>query len=134
MSPPKFLADEHIDLAAARALKKEVDIASVQEVGIRRKDDKILIKYAREENRAIITKDTDFLKEDKKGNRLTRIRRHTIRQITRKTSPPNSEAKPIERRSPARAEVLLEEHFSIGRHITENGFLTLSLPLLQRQS
>ncbi|KXA96165.1 hypothetical protein AKJ39_04970 [candidate division MSBL1 archaeon SCGC-AAA259J03] len=67
MPSPKFLADENVNLTAVTALEEEVDIVSVQAVGMRGEDDRELIKYARENNRTIVTKDADFLREDRKG-------------------------------------------------------------------
>lgn len=73
MPTPKFLADENVNLTAVTALREKVDIVSVQAVGMRGENDKELIKYARENNRTILTKDADFLREDKKGTSHTGI-------------------------------------------------------------
>ncbi|MBI1935337.1 DUF5615 family PIN-like protein [Candidatus Woesearchaeota archaeon] len=59
----KFLADENIDLPAVKALKRlGVDIVSIHDVGMRGHEDEEILDFAKENERAIITQDTDFLR------------------------------------------------------------------------
>ncbi|MBI3051842.1 DUF5615 family PIN-like protein [Candidatus Woesearchaeota archaeon] len=64
----KFLADENVDLPAVRALKRlGVDIISVHDVGMKGYVDEGILNYAKENKRAVITRDSDFLRLDRKG-------------------------------------------------------------------
>ncbi len=64
----KFLADEHVDVQAVEALKQiNIDIVSVQELGMRGQSDEKLLSYAHENKRIIVTRDTDFLRLHAKG-------------------------------------------------------------------
>ena len=64
----KFLADEHIELSIVTGLKLiGIDAISVNEAGKRQSDDEEILRYAKENDRVIITRDSDFIKLHKKG-------------------------------------------------------------------
>lgn len=64
----KFLADENIDLPAVNALKRlGVDIVSISNVNMKGYEDEEILNYAKGNERAVITQDSDFLRLDSKG-------------------------------------------------------------------
>ncbi|MBI2659625.1 DUF5615 family PIN-like protein [Candidatus Woesearchaeota archaeon] len=64
----KFLADENIDLPAVKALKRlGVDIVSIHDVEMRGYEDKEVLNYGEENERAVITQDSDLLRLHSKG-------------------------------------------------------------------
>ena len=64
----KFLADEHIELSIVNGLKLlGIDAVSVNEAGKRESDDQEILSFAKENDRVIITRDSDFVKLHKKG-------------------------------------------------------------------
>ncbi|MBI2541342.1 DUF5615 family PIN-like protein [Candidatus Woesearchaeota archaeon] len=64
----KFLADEHIDLPAIKALNRlGIGIISVQESSMKSYSDEKILSYGSLNKRAIITQDSDFLKLHSKG-------------------------------------------------------------------
>ncbi|MBI2649865.1 DUF5615 family PIN-like protein [Candidatus Woesearchaeota archaeon] len=59
----KFLADEHIDLHAVKALKRlGIDIISIQDANMESYVDEEILNYGNKNKRAIITQDSDFLR------------------------------------------------------------------------
>ena len=61
----KFLADEHIDASAVQGLQRAgIDIVKVEEKGLRGEPDSVLLEEALEEERVVVTRDSDFLKLD----------------------------------------------------------------------
>lgn len=70
----KFLADEHIDLPAVKALKRlSIDIISIQEAHMGSYADEEILDYGNKNERVIITKDSDFLRLHSKGIKHTGI-------------------------------------------------------------
>ncbi|MDY6789132.1 MAG: DUF5615 family PIN-like protein [Candidatus Nanohaloarchaea archaeon] len=68
MSDPKFLADEHIDRPSVESLKKKgIDIEIVQDIGKKGSPDREILKYAKRQDRVIISRDADFLVLDQEG-------------------------------------------------------------------
>ncbi|GEM_PF-1314511 len=64
----KFLADEHIESSIVNGLKLlGIDAVSVNEAGKRESDDEEILRFARENDRVIITRDSDFIKLHRKG-------------------------------------------------------------------
>ena len=64
----KFLADEHIELSIVSGLKLiGIDAVSINEAGKRQSDDEELLGFAKEHDRVIITRDSDFLRLHRKG-------------------------------------------------------------------
>ena len=64
----KFLADEHIELSIVTGLKLiRIDIISVNEAGKRGSDDEEILSFAKENDRIVITRDSDFVKLHSKG-------------------------------------------------------------------
>lgn len=64
----KFLADEHIELSIVTGLKElEIDIVSTDEIDRRGFKDTDILNYARESNRVLVTRDSDFLRLHAKG-------------------------------------------------------------------
>ena len=64
----KFLADEHIELSIVNGLKLlGIDAISVNEAGKRESDDEKILVFARNVDRVIITRDSDFIRLHKKG-------------------------------------------------------------------
>ena len=60
MSRPKFLADENFESAILRGLRRrsaEIDIIRVQEQGLSGTDDRIILDWAAEHNRVVLTHD-----------------------------------------------------------------------------
>lgn len=59
----RFHLDEHIDRAAARALRQHgVDVTTTAEAGLRAKDDAAHLDFIRRERRVMVTRDRDFLR------------------------------------------------------------------------
>ena len=70
----KFLADEHIELSIVTGLKLlGIDAISVNEAGKRESDDEEILSFAKENDRVIITRDSDFVKLHRKGVEHTGI-------------------------------------------------------------
>lgn len=66
----KFLADENVDVPAVKALKKlGVDIVSVQELDKISQPDEGILDFCKENKRAIVTSDSDYLRLHAKGAR-----------------------------------------------------------------
>lgn len=64
----RFLADEHIELPIVTGLRLlGIDAISVNEAGKRESDDEEIMKFAKENKRVIITRDSDFIKLHRKG-------------------------------------------------------------------
>src|SRR3989338_9863181 len=64
----KFLADEHIELSIVTGLNLiGIDVVSVNEAGKRESDDEEILRFAKEKERVIVTRDSDFVKLHKKG-------------------------------------------------------------------
>ena len=64
----KFLADEHIELSIVTGLKLlGIDIISINEAGKRGSDDEEILSFAKENDRIVITRDSDFVKLHSKG-------------------------------------------------------------------
>lgn len=64
----KFLADEHIELSIVSGLKLlGIDAISINEAGKRQSDDEEILGFAKERDRVIITRDSDFVKLHRKG-------------------------------------------------------------------
>ena len=64
----KFLADEHIELSIVTGLKLlGIDAISVNEAGKREYDDEEILNFAKENDRVIITRDSDFVKLHRNG-------------------------------------------------------------------
>lgn len=64
----KFLADEHIELSVVTGLKLlGIDVISVNEAGKRESDDEEILSFAKDNDRVIITRDSDFVKLHRKG-------------------------------------------------------------------
>ena len=64
----KFLADEHIELSIVTGLNLiGIDVISVNEAGKRESDDEEILRFAKEKERVIVTRDSDFVKLHKKG-------------------------------------------------------------------
>jgi|SRR3989338_2598166 len=64
----KFLADEHIELSIVTGLKLlGIDAISANEAGKRESDDEEILRFANENDRVVITRDSDFLKLHNKG-------------------------------------------------------------------
>ena len=64
----KFLADEHIELSIVTGLKLlGIDAISVNEAGKRESDDEEILSFSNENERVIITRDSDFIKLHKRG-------------------------------------------------------------------
>ena len=64
----KFLADEHIESSIVNGLKLlGIDAVSANEAGKRESDDEEILRFAKENNRVIITRDSDFIKLHRKG-------------------------------------------------------------------
>lgn len=67
MSELCFLLDEHIPSSVAEELKgRGVDVKTVYQVGLDGSPDTRLLEFAEEENRVIVTQDSDFLKFSEK--------------------------------------------------------------------
>ncbi|HLC62122.1 MAG TPA: DUF5615 family PIN-like protein [Candidatus Nanoarchaeia archaeon] len=59
----KFLADENVDLPAVKTLKRlGVNIISIHDIGMVEYADEEILNYAKENEIAVITQDTDFLR------------------------------------------------------------------------
>ena len=59
----RFHLDEHVDPAIATALRRAgIDVTTTNEAGLRTKDDKAHLNFARAEGRVIVTRDQDFLR------------------------------------------------------------------------
>ncbi|MDQ2921814.1 MAG: DUF5615 family PIN-like protein [Acidobacteriota bacterium] len=59
----RFHLDEHVDPAVAIALRRAgIDVTTTNETGLRAKDDKTHLNFARDQNRVIVTRDQDFLR------------------------------------------------------------------------
>src|SRR6266496_3230093 len=57
------LSDEHISCALVHALRLAgIDVATVQERGLLSADDSLIAQTARQEQRLVVTNDTDFLR------------------------------------------------------------------------
>ena len=64
----KFLADEHIELSIVTGLKfLGIDAISVNEADKRESDDEEILSFAKDNDRVIITRDSDFIKLHKRG-------------------------------------------------------------------
>mgnify|MGYP001602724507 CR=1 FL=1 len=64
----KFLSDENIDVPAVKALKElGVDIISVQELDKRGSPDEEILNFCKENERAVVTGDSDYLRLHAKG-------------------------------------------------------------------
>lgn len=64
----KFLADEHIDLHAVKALKRlGINIVLIQEIHVEGYLDEEILNYGNKNERIIVTKDSDFLRLHSKG-------------------------------------------------------------------
>ena len=64
----KFLADEHIELSIVTGLRLlRIDIISINEAGKRGADDEEILSFAEENDRIVITRDSDFVKLHSKG-------------------------------------------------------------------
>lgn len=64
----KFYCDEHIEPAIATALRNRgADTVTAQDVNMLGIADEIHLQFASSQRRAIITRDTDFLRLHKKG-------------------------------------------------------------------
>lgn len=64
----KFLADEHIELSIVTGLKLlRIDVTSVNDAGKRGSDDERILSFAKDNNRVIITRDSDFVKLHSRG-------------------------------------------------------------------
>ena len=64
----KFLADEHIESSIVTGLKLlGIDAISVNEAGKRESDDEEILRFAKENDRVIITRDSNFVKLHRKG-------------------------------------------------------------------
>lgn len=58
----RFHLDEHVDPAVAIALRRAgIDVTTTNDVGLRTKDDKAQLNFARIEVRVMVTRDHDFL-------------------------------------------------------------------------
>jgi len=59
----RFHLDEHVDPAIATALRRAgIDVTTTNEAGLRTKNDKAHLEFARAEARVIVTRDQDFLR------------------------------------------------------------------------
>lgn len=59
----RFHLDEHVDPAIAIALRRAgIDATTTIEAGLRTKDDEAHLRFARTEERVIVTRDQDFLR------------------------------------------------------------------------
>ena len=59
----RFHLNEHVDPAIAIALRRAgIDVTTTNEAGLRTKDDKTQLDFARAEERVIVTRDQDFLR------------------------------------------------------------------------
>lgn len=68
MPAAKFLLDEHIDRAVARALRQAgIDARTVAEAGLRQRPDDDLIAFGLSVERVIVMLDRDFLRRHHEG-------------------------------------------------------------------
>ena len=59
----RFHLNEHVDPAIATALRRAgIDVTTTNEAGLRTKNDKAHLEFARAEARVIVTRDQDFLR------------------------------------------------------------------------
>lgn len=59
----KFYTDKHIPKSVALQLRSRgVDVVRCEEVGLAQADDETHLRYATQQNRAVVTRDTDFLR------------------------------------------------------------------------
>jgi predicted nuclease of predicted toxin-antitoxin system len=64
----KFHLDEHVDPAVAVALRQRgIDATTAQESGLQGADDGSHLDLAREDDRVVVTNDTDFLRLHRQG-------------------------------------------------------------------
>ena len=64
----KFLADEHIESSIVTGLNLlGIDTISINEAGKRESNDEEILSWAKDNDRVIITRDSDFVKLHKKG-------------------------------------------------------------------
>ncbi|HLC19491.1 MAG TPA: DUF5615 family PIN-like protein [Candidatus Nanoarchaeia archaeon] len=59
---PKFYTDENVHVVIAKGLKKRgIDIITARDAGMLNKEDSTQLFFAKQQNRVIVTHDTDFL-------------------------------------------------------------------------
>ncbi|MBI4162602.1 MAG: DUF5615 family PIN-like protein [Candidatus Aenigmarchaeota archaeon] len=63
----KFLTDEHIEISIVTALKERIDIVSIDGIGKKGLSDTEILELAEKDKRAVITRDSDFLRLHAKG-------------------------------------------------------------------
>ena len=66
--PIRFHLDEHIDPAIADGLRRrDIDVTTTVEAGLREAEDDEHLAFAREEGRVIVTHDQGFLRKHSQG-------------------------------------------------------------------
>jgi len=64
----RFLLDEHIPFAVAQGLRRRgIDVTTAVETGLTGADDEILLEFARQAGRFLVTQDEDFLRLHSRG-------------------------------------------------------------------
>ncbi len=64
----RFLADEHIELAAVEGLRRAgIDAVSLTEIPLRGAEDRDVLQWAAKQRRLLVTRDRDFLALAAKG-------------------------------------------------------------------
>jgi len=76
----RVLCDEHIPYPVIAGLRRrELDVVSVQELGLSSSDDETILDEALNHNRVVYACDTDFLRLHSKGRQHTGILYHITR-------------------------------------------------------
>jgi predicted nuclease of predicted toxin-antitoxin system len=63
----KFLMDEHIEPAITRGLRRiypQLDILSVQEAGLRTQPDEVILTWAAQEGRVVVSRDVNTMTDE----------------------------------------------------------------------